>query len=100
MPQTWSYTDNSIRADAMSWTWSYTNTSCSRWMSQTCLRLALIMCSMHVLDMSYTSTQITRMSRREYLIYFLRFKWSSTISIIIIHHHFPNQETHLCLSPV
>ncbi|KHG16200.1 hypothetical protein F383_23551 [Gossypium arboreum] len=38
------------------------------------LTLALIMWLMHVLDMSYTSTQITRMSWHEYLIYFLKFK--------------------------
>ncbi|KHG23589.1 hypothetical protein F383_28786 [Gossypium arboreum] len=38
------------------------------------LTLALIMWLMPVPDMSYTSTQTTRMSWYEYLIYFLRFK--------------------------
>ncbi|KHG13085.1 tRNA1(Val) (adenine(37)-N6)-methyltransferase [Gossypium arboreum] len=38
------------------------------------LTLALIMWLSHVPDMSYTSTQITRMSRHKYSIYFVRFK--------------------------
>ncbi|KHG17126.1 hypothetical protein F383_05547 [Gossypium arboreum] len=38
------------------------------------LTLDLIMWPMHVPDMSYTSTQLTRMSWHEYPIYFLSFK--------------------------
>ncbi|KHG23295.1 hypothetical protein F383_28690 [Gossypium arboreum] len=42
----------------MSQTWSYTDTSRSRCMSQACLTLAYVSRMMHVLDMSYTSTRL------------------------------------------
>ncbi|KHF98643.1 Citrate-sodium symporter [Gossypium arboreum] len=45
-----------IEADAMSQTWSYSDTSRSRCMSQTCLTLAYITRQMYVPDMSYTSS--------------------------------------------
>ncbi|KHG18407.1 hypothetical protein F383_04104 [Gossypium arboreum] len=42
----------------MSQTWSYTDTSRSRCMSQTCLTLAFVLRPMHVPDMSYTSSRL------------------------------------------
>ncbi|KHG08731.1 hypothetical protein F383_35565 [Gossypium arboreum] len=42
----------------MSQTWSYTDTSRSRCMSQTCLTLTYVSRPMHVADMSYTSTRL------------------------------------------
>ncbi|KHG03392.1 putative diguanylate cyclase YeaP [Gossypium arboreum] len=75
---------SNLHADAMSQTWSYTDTSRNRCMSQTCLSLVYISRPMHVPDMSYTSTnlnanavsqtwsytsiQMTQMSWHEYLI--------------------------------
>ncbi|KHG13934.1 hypothetical protein F383_20154 [Gossypium arboreum] len=45
-------------ADAMSQTWSYTDISHSRCMSQTCLTLAYVSRPLYVPDMSYTSTRL------------------------------------------
>ncbi|KHG10019.1 hypothetical protein F383_04013 [Gossypium arboreum] len=42
----------------MSQTWSYTDTSCSRCISQTCLTLSYVSRPIHVPDISYTSTHL------------------------------------------
>ncbi|KHG13099.1 hypothetical protein F383_18007 [Gossypium arboreum] len=42
----------------MSQTWSYTDTSRSRCMSQTCLTLAYVSRPMHVPDIPYTSSHL------------------------------------------
>ncbi|KAL1172824.1 hypothetical protein V6Z11_A05G374100 [Gossypium hirsutum] len=90
---------------------SYTGLhSRGRCMSQTCLTLTLvsmpmscprhgltltlIMWSMHVPDVSDTSTQITRMSWHEYPNCFLRFKQEFYYLNIHLSNHFHNQEIH------
>ncbi|KHG04575.1 Myelin proteolipid [Gossypium arboreum] len=59
-----------IHVDAMSQTWSYTDTSCSRCVSQTCLTLAYVLKLMHVPDMSYTSIHLNANAMSQ--------KWSYT----------------------
>ncbi|KHG14893.1 hypothetical protein F383_18259 [Gossypium arboreum] len=44
--------------DAMSQTWSYTDTSRSQCTSQTCLTLAYVSRPMYIPDMSYTNTRL------------------------------------------
>ncbi|KHG15435.1 hypothetical protein F383_16945 [Gossypium arboreum] len=67
----------------MSQTWSYTNTSCSRCMSQTCLTLVYISRLMHVPNMSYTSSCLNADAMSQ--------TWSyKTLALIMWLMHVPN----------